>query len=348
MSEAQSARPANLCRVDELVVRLTVGAVDAGLATEVCRAFDVAAEFAACEGVSIAKAVGEFFAEAEPKGTAWGDVQERMRMALGWGEARTESGGGPLPVMPSAAMKMLRMKDDTATVGQLEAVASSDPVLAGQVLRLANSAMFGSRFQITRLGEAIQRVGVPEARQALLASSLSGLFASKTLQDLWTHSQGVADLARLIAGMCGADEGAAYTAGLLHDIGRLAFLRGAGRLQAAEWNWMAAGFPMVYAETLVRGEDHAEKGAAVLTAWELPAELVDAVRLHHRPECSGDQLAYILFLAEDLATGLRGKPAEDLWGPMRRRLCLDKLGLEPEAILEAISMADERGRRRIC
>ena len=111
---------------------------------------------------------------------------------------------------------------------------------------------------------------------------------------------------------------------------------------------MAAGFPLLYAETLVRGEDHAERGAAVLTAWGLPQELVEVVRLHHRPECSRDRLTYILFLAEDLATGLRGKAAEDLWGPMRRTLCLERVGMELETILTAISSTDERLRRRIC
>jgi len=148
--------------------------------------------------------------------------------------------------------------------------------------------------------------------------------------------------------LCGSDRATAYTAGLLHDIGRLAFLRGPGQLQADEWHWMAAGFPQVYAETLVRGEDHAATGANILAGWELPAELVEGVRFHHRPECSKNDLGYILFLAEDLAGVIENKPAEDLWDAMRRQLSLQRSGITAEAMMQAVSELDAPALRRVC
>ena len=347
LSEKTGRRAENLCRIERLVNRLDLAESDRDLASEVCRAFDVAAEFAACEGRSIQAALTEFFADAEPVTTRWGAMQEELRKAVQWGAA-SRNPLGPLPVMPGAVLKLLNLSDESATVGDLEGVCGSDPVLMAQILSLANSARFGSRFEITRVGEAIQRVGIAEARKALLSACLCGLFASRTLQDLWDHSQQVADVAWLVAGLCGVDRGTAYTAGLLHDIGRLAFLRGPGHLQADEWNWMEAGFPQVYAETLVRGEDHATRGAAILADWGLPAELVEAVRKHHRPEVSRELLVHVLFLAEDLATAQQSRPAEDLWSALRRQVSLERAGISIDALQEAITEMDEPTLRRVC
>jgi putative nucleotidyltransferase with HDIG domain len=229
----------------------------------------------------------------------------------------------------------------------LESICLADPVMAAQVLSLANSVRFGARLEITRVKEAIQRVGVPEARRSLLGAGISALFASKALHELWAHSQRVAELAWIVAGLCGEDRGAAYTAGLLHDIGRLVFLRQAGEIQAEEWRWIDGGFPLLYAETLARGEDHAERGAALLSEWGLPSEIVDAVRLHHRPEGWRGKLPQILFLAEDLAVS-DAWPAEDLWGAMRRKLSLERLGLQLTTLQGAVANFGAPELRRVC
>lgn len=308
------------------------------LILEVCESLDVAAEFSALEGLTVAEALAQYFEDMEPATSRWGRVQAALRqvcMPAGMQSATPTQ----LPVLPAAALKLLKIREESATVGQLETLAASDPVLTARVLGAANSAKFGSRFQITRLGEAIQRIGIPEARKTLIGACFWGLFASRPLQDLWEHSQQVAELASELARQCGQDPGVAYSAGLLHDIGRLVFLRGSAREQALEGSWLAAGFPLIYAETLVRGMDHAARGAQLLASWQLPQELIDAVSLHHRPETLGKNatLAHILYLAEDLAANLSEKDSEDLWSPLRRQVSQDVAGITPEHVLEAIS-----------
>lgn len=311
---------------------------DMALILEVCESVDVAAEFAALEGLTIAEALAEYFAEAEPPSSRWGLVQQALRQIC-IPAAATMSAPVQLPVLPAAALKLLKIKEESATVAQLEALASSDPVLTARILGTANSAKFGSGFQITRLPDAIQRIGIPEARKTLIAACFWGLFASRPLQDLWEHSRKVADLASELARQCGQDASVAYSAGLLHDIGRLVFLRGTPRDQALEGSWMTAGFPLIYAETLVRGLDHAARGAALLASWQLPQDIVDAVRLHHRPETCGKvpSLAHILFLAEDLTANLGEKENEDLWSPLRRQVSQSVARIPPECIAEAVS-----------
>jgi len=318
-------------RLSALVSRLPQSGLDPEIVSEVCAAFDIAAEFAACEGQSIRDALAGFFADVEPAGSPWGDAQLALRKLLRWNDLQWRL-PATLPVLPSAAMKLLRLNDETATVDDLESVAAGDPVMAARILSVANSAVYGSRYGITVIREAIQRLGIPEARKTLLGACFSGLLISKPLQDFWAHSQLVADLAWHFAGMCGVDRGSAYAAGLLHDMGRLVFFSGDARRCLAEREWMAAGFPAIYAETLAYGCDHATAGAELLAAWNLPEELVEAVGLHHRPEKAPGTLAQVLFLAEDLTTVLEGKAPEDLWSAMRRRIAFDKSAIPPHAV----------------
>jgi putative nucleotidyltransferase with HDIG domain len=281
---------------------------------EVCDAFDEAVEFAALEGMSVAEAIAAFVEEGAAVGWAV-ECAELARLA-GYGSAGIDIAAMSLPVMPKQAGRLLRTTNEDTSVAELERIAASDPVLAGKLLGAANSAQAGSEYRVFRLWDAIMRLGIPEARRVLLASCVGGLFASKPLQDLWQHSQTVAQAAYDLASLAGNVDGElAYVAGLLHDIGRLGFVKLPPERAIREQKWVAAGFPVVYAETLAYGIDHAALGAQLLRAWELPGGIVDAVSLHHRPERSESELSALLSLAEDLNAHTA---SEDLWPDMRR------------------------------
>ncbi len=287
---------------------------------ELCLAFDQAVEFAACEGLSIAEAIRNFFADDD-----WGPAQAALEKIV---RPRQVARPVALPVMPRAVSVLLKTTDENATVDELERIAATDPVLAARLLSASNSAKYGSRFQIVRLRDAVMRLGVPEARKTLVAACLSGLFASAALRELWEHSQVVANAAWEIAAACGLEPEMAWLAGLLHDIGRLGFSTLPPWHRQAEQKWLEAGFPLVYAETLAYGLDHAELGGNLLRAWDLPTSVVDAVTTHHRPEASASGLSSVLFLAEDTPVRLGTAPVEDLWPDMRRTIACEKTGLD--------------------
>jgi putative nucleotidyltransferase with HDIG domain len=325
-SHKPDTRSAQKRRVEILAARLGAVHNDPSVVLEVCAAFDMAAEFAACEGYSVAEAVRQFFDDAEPSETRWGAAQAGLRRTIGWDEASGVPASSPARVVPAAVFKLLRTSEDSATVADLESIASSDPVMTARILSVANSARFASRHNVSVIREAILRIGIPEARKTLLAACFSGLFVSPALQEVWMHSQMVADLAWQFAGYCGVDRGVAYSAGLLHDIGRLTLLSGAPKRVVAASDWAAVGFPLVYAETLAHARDHAECGSILLNSWGLPEELVEAVTFHHRPERTKSVLAHVVFLAEDLTSMIENKPNEDFWSPLRRQICLDSVG----------------------
>ncbi len=89
----------------------------------------------------------------------------------------------------------------------------------------------------------------------------------------------------------------AQTSGLFHDIGRVAFLQ--PELHASLNAWQGQQFPLVYAEFLISGTDHAAVGASMLGDWRFPESIVEAVRFHHRLELTDSRLAALLYHSEN-------------------------------------------------
>jgi putative nucleotidyltransferase with HDIG domain len=299
---------------------------------ELCDAFDEAVEFSALEGLSVAEAITAFYEDAADSG--WTHPVAALAQLTGRGSPAVDLKAMSLPVMPRQISRLLRTSNEETSPAELESITGSDPVLAGKLLGAANSARFGSQFEIVRLREAIMRLGIPEVRKILLASCFSGLFASKPLHDLWKHSQAVAETACGLARLAEVDAETAYLAGLLHDVGRLGFARLPPHLRIRELDWLAAGFPVVYAETLAYGMDHARLGAEHLRAWELPEAIVEAVEFHHRPERCEAPLGAILTVAEGFAADAARAGSEDLWVAMRRAAACLTIGITVEQLEE--------------
>jgi hypothetical protein len=131
-----------------------------------------------------------------------------------------------VPVFPQAAVHALRvMRNPRVSLSNVVEAASLDPAIAGLIMRLANSALFGARTRISTLSKAIERLGFTTARKVITSAALHPLFDSPKLQEVWRHSLQIADLAEQMAGPTGEiDPAEAYLAGLLHDVGRIAQL----------------------------------------------------------------------------------------------------------------------------
>ncbi len=273
------------------------------------------------EGASIATAIHEFLEEGTPHIEP--AVLDALRdLSTPLYRPSLENG---IPVFPRAAGRLMQTSAGNTSAFELESIVCTDPVFAALLLGAANSGFFGGRWAITHISQAILRIGVPFARKLLLSACVGQLFSSGALAQLWRHSKTVACLAHEFAEQCSYDQEVAYAAGLLHDIGRIATRRASPAVRAGESAWIAAGFPLVYAETLTYGCDHAELGADLLAQWNLPLEIVEAVRLHHRPESARTRLAGILYMAEEeaaertanpesLSVGVRGAWASQITG----------------------------------
>jgi HD-like signal output (HDOD) protein len=196
-----------------------------------------------------------------------------------------------LPTMPRAAREVLeRLRRPDVTAHELQEVIETDPGLAGSVLRLANSSLFGPPRPTTSLSHAIVLIGLHRLRALTLTAVVSGLRAlapaeAASVRDLiWRHSVDVALAARLLAVRLGLDKSEeAFIAGLMHDCGRLVLLvlepEGYRRLVR-----VAGGvLPTSPAEKSALGFTHEETGAALIRQWGLAPQLVLAAGSHHGP-----------------------------------------------------------------
>jgi HD-like signal output (HDOD) protein len=117
--------------------------------------------------------------------------------------------------------------------------------------------------------------------------------------------------------------------GLVHDIGAVAIQFLPREMLVTYRNLFDGGCPAAYIEHLLLGRDHGEIGAKLLSGWNFPDELIEAVRCHHQPERSASRLPSLAYLAEFWA-GLD----EDLPSFGRIDACLSRVGLTLETLME--------------
>jgi putative nucleotidyltransferase with HDIG domain len=196
---------------------------------------------------------------------------------------------GELPPMPQVAQKALAaMRNPDTSMAYLGNLLSVDEAMASLVLRWANSAYYGLKYPVSTVQGAVMYLGQRVLHSLILAASLASTLDKPApgynleRGDLWRHSIGVAAGARLVAQKFGnqvAEE--AYHAGLLCDIGKLAFeilLRDVD-LSAPELQKMS----FADLEMALFGIDHAALGAEMAHRWNLPQPLTSSIAYHHRP-----------------------------------------------------------------
>jgi putative nucleotidyltransferase with HDIG domain len=192
-----------------------------------------------------------------------------------------------LPTIPAMLGQILRLveREDTSAK-ELVTLIEHDQALTGKMLRLANSAFFGQARRVATIPRAVMLLGFSTVRNLALGvkvwDTLAGGLNPRRLEELWGHAVMVAIGSKaLTAKLCAGDPDEAFTAGLLHDVGRVVI---AGRFGDAYWKTLAEAPATQSADTVEQatfGVDHTEVGGWLLEAWGLPPAIVEAARLHH-------------------------------------------------------------------
>jgi HD-like signal output (HDOD) protein len=247
-------------------------------------------------------------------------------------QCREFSGLLELPVESGAACLVFRTLRENREyeVRELAALAVRDPVLAGSLLGVANSALFSRSRPASTVDRAIAAVGTDAARKIMLASAVRPVFGSAGLRRVWSHSLSSAPLCSALArhtGLLSADEGLLF--GLVHDIGSVALQFLPRATLDVHRNLIEGGCPPAYVERLLLGRDHGEIGAGLIAEWHFPEEFVDAVRFHHQPERSPSRLVAMAYLME-FWSGMD----EDIPSFGRVDACLARIGLTLETLGE--------------
>lgn len=197
-----------------------------------------------------------------------------------------------LPTLPAAALAVMHEAAlSTSTASSVANHIAQDHALTARVLRLANSAYYGLSRQVDDLQEAVVVLGMRSVRNlAIVASTYPWLSVALKGYGLgpkmmWTHSFAVAVASQLLARKSGkADEDVAFTAGLLHNLGKLAMsIWLEKRLSAMLQYAMRENLTFDEVERKLFGYDHADVGAYLGEHWNLPNSLILPMRFHHQP-----------------------------------------------------------------
>lgn len=205
-------------------------------------------------------------------------MQPEMRSLLGQ--------VGHLPVAPRVFSELsARLEDQSTSVEQLADVVSEDAGLAAQVLRLANSAYFGSGQSVTSLSVAAARLGTRLLRSVVLAAEVFDRFhvtdSPLSLDAQQRHASLVSRIASSLEPRAPWKDDA-FTAGLLHDVGKLVLATRAPALYTPiVEEAVRHGRPLHEVERRRLGVDHGALGACLLGTWGLPAAILEAVQRHH-------------------------------------------------------------------
>lgn len=242
-----------------------------------------------------------------------------------------------LPVLPDVVQRTIELIDgDDVSQYEVVNILSEDPVLVSQLLGLANSPFYGLTGKVASIQKACVILGLHSIRNTLLGLAAMQAFPveQSRIYDrrmLWQHAYRVAGIARFLAIRIGLEEGSAFTAGLLHDIGKLVLDDCYhNRLQVVLQNQHEHDNHSFEAERQVFGIDHAKLGAQLAQYWKLPEVVVNAISEHHGDESESDytELGCLVNVSDLLWHALQLRTLDEVLLPPLVENCLSRLDLK--------------------
>ncbi len=217
-----------------------------------------------------------------------------------------------LPSLPAVVMELLNSIDQEETdITVLAKKVSHDQALTAKTLRLANSSLFGLQVKVTTIQQAITFLGFQSTRNLITAAAVTGNFAGKQCPGFdhsvfWRHSIATAACAKVLARHVRFNQDYAFTAGLLHDIGRLVLVSSFPEEYAQAIAYQQANDCYTLdAERAVLGIDHVEAGLALAEHWNFSDTMRLAIAGHHDPgKVGAGFLAAIVHVADAIVHAL--------------------------------------------
>lgn len=213
--------------------------------------------------------------------------------------------------LPAVCVKINEIIErNNYTVAEIGSMISKDANLAARLLRVANSAFYGFPSKINTVSRAVTIIGSRELRDIVLATSAVEAFSKipidmANMNSFWMHSLDCAIIARIIASRAHVlHNERLFVTGLLHDVGHLVMvLKIPDYARDAMVHAARKQQNIEQAEQEIIGFDHAQIGAALLKAWQLPDNMYETVQYHHDPFAAPNYArdAAIVYLANQMA-----------------------------------------------
>ena len=235
-----------------------------------------------------------------------------------------------LPSFPRIVLAMLELlRQEEFPLDTLVRLARNDPVITAHILADANH-LRRLRLQPDLLDPfaAASLIGTNRVRQIVASVGMNLFLSGGGDPYYFQHSLAVAIIAQELATLTGGSPEEAYIAGMLHDVGQLAFhVLDQQAFQAAARNAAYDGRLLEH-ERAAFGIDHCTLGGLLAEYWELPAEIVSAVRGHHDHDTVTSRLQASICIADSLARALDLPPSPNNRVSYLNSAAVDELGLQ--------------------
>ncbi len=193
--------------------------------------------------------------------------------------------------LPEVYIKLQQLlATDDYSLNDIAEVIGCDPAVTARLLRIVNSSFFGLAVKIDTISHAINYLGAQQVHDLVLSTSIAETFSdinnpAFNLHQFWQKSIYCAIAAREIAVLCNVlDSERLFVTGLLHNLGHLMMCQSIPELiQQAEEQALINNIPLYKAEQQLVGFDFCTVGAELLTKWNLPESLTDAVKFQLTP-----------------------------------------------------------------
>jgi putative nucleotidyltransferase with HDIG domain len=216
-----------------------------------------------------------------------------------------------LPSSPQVLVRLMEtLNQENAQSDEIVDIVSGDPMLMLEVIRVANSPLYGASRQIRSVTDALMRIGLNEVWSITSALKTKELFTASSAAwtplnaRLWEHSLKAAAAARSLSAVLNprATE-VFFTAGMLHDCGKLLLLRARADYAKLCKNDDIWGDALTLREREAFGSDHAKLGGELLEHWKLPGHMAKLISEHHHlpVESSAPNAVALLRLADQIA-----------------------------------------------
>ncbi len=221
-----------------------------------------------------------------------------------------------LPIFPRVVQELYaKMSDENSSINDIAAIIAKDQAIAGQMLKLANSAFFAGLNRVRTIRESIMRLGVNQVYNCLVTGSQKGYYLShdpiidRYLQLLWKHALATAKGSQWLLRKTGypelADEG--FLSGLFHDIGKLLLLRVLETIRAENQD-VEISEPFILE---ILDSMHVDQGYALMNEWSIPQIYCEVAKHHHDEDLdNADSLLMAVRIVDQVCakTGLSLKP----------------------------------------
>lgn len=231
---------------------------------------------------------------------------------------------------PGACIQLIDMlESDQCDAKELANIVALDPGLAGQLLRYANSPVFGYSKRVDTIERAIIVIGIKSLSDVLIAMSMLQTFSRPSGHELlsrilWRHSVMTACVAKVLASRCHVlHKERLFVAGLLHDLGLMAMVHNIPDDMDVHFaHQVKDESSIVHMIDSYMNCSHSEVGALLMEHWLLPEALKDVSQYHHTPHIakSHNLEICIIHLADKIADFIDDREREDPNAPLSESL----------------------------